>query len=222
MNAVELFNANGNPAGVWVCGKCRKLAVGWWSSEPGELPKNTREAAEACCTDPPCEKCGKPTTAADNRGYRNLQCRGCRDDQWKRDRELRTACLLAKAEDVTATYDGPVSLENSFGGDMGEGYYSSVEMLADYVEDDLDGEHHDDDGNRIVPVERWAFACESEVKQFDLDNCLENLCSDGYEGMYDHLTIPQSLKDAVDEFNKINERALTCWETDYSRKVRVR
>ena len=203
MDAFQLYNEKGTPTGVWCCGKCRKLVLepAWRPS--GDSPKSTQEAAESCCRPPTCVVCGKEMKP----GY-DRECSECRDSRYQRERAARQLKRLEAAEDVSATYEGPVYYEGT-GGDMGEGYHSSVEQLAESLYDD----GFDDPD--------WAFACESRQLKLDLDHAIENLCSDSYEGMEDQLTIPQSLRDAVAEFNEINKVALTVYECDYKRKVRV-
>jgi hypothetical protein len=39
--------------------------------------------------------------------------------------------------------------------------------------------------------------------------------------MFESLAVPKSLQEAIDEFNRINQTALTVWNVDYSRKVRL-
>lgn len=203
MNAFELFNEHGNPCGVWCCGNCRKLVLSpVWSPDSTE-PKSTREAAEKCCTPKLC-KCGKE---AETYGH---ECGKCRSERWSQEQHQRHAKRLLAAEDVTGTYNGPVYVEFSNGGDMGEGYYSSVELVVE------DAECAEEESPQ------WAFACRAEVRGLNIDGALEQVCDDGYEGMGDNLEIPKSLRDEVDKFNKENESRLTCYEVDYKRKVKVK
>lgn len=200
MNAFELYNEKGKPCGIWCCGKCRKLVLSptWRQAE-----KSTQEEAERCCRPPVCDTCHKEFKPQ----YSNQvhECDECERSRLATERDARLFKRIESAEDVTGNYDGPVYVEGSNGGDMGEGYFSSIECVYD-----------DEDG-----ADGWAFACTSRIEKLDIDHCIENLCSDGYEDMQDRLMIPQSLKDAVDEFNRLNETALTVWEADYKRKVRI-
>lgn len=204
MNAFELYNEKGEATGVWCCGECRKLVLSpAWRPE-SDNPKSTREAAEQCCQTPRCVVCGE-----EKRKDYNVECDSCRNKRWHKEREDRRLRQLASATDVTDEYDGPVHYESG-GGDMGDGFYSSAEYLADCLYDDA----CDDDV--------WAFACKSRVEQLNLDRAIEDLCSDGYEDMADRLNVPDSLQKAVDEFNALNAEALTIYEPDSKRKVRIK
>lgn len=200
MNAFELFNENQKPTGIWCCGECRRLVL-------SPKPQSTREAAEACCRPPVCETCNKQfqRSAYDSSG----RCSECRNLAWSNERAERLAKFIAAAVDVTESYDGPIYVEGDCGGDMGEGYYSTVDAYRDRWDDDDE-------------AAEWGFACKSRVEKLCIDDAIERLCDDGYEDMADHMTIPQSLKDAVAEFNAVNASALTIYETDYKRKVRLR
>lgn len=201
--AFELYNEKGKPCGVWCCGKCRKLVLSPIWSPSSKEPRSTKEAAEKCCTPPLCD-CGKPSEYS-----HGGECKECRSVRWSIERAEQLERRLAAATDVTEGYEGPVCIDDSTRGDMGDGFFSSAEVAAEYLEDDED------------LGEQWAFACTAEVRGIDLDRALEQACDDGYEDMGDRIEIPQSLRDAVDAFNKENERALTLWNVDYSRKVRI-
>lgn len=67
----------------------------------------------------------------------------------------------------------------------------------------------------------WAFACDPQHFALDVDDMIENLCSDGYEDMESNQTIPKSLRKAVDHFNKINAKWLVAWHADFTRKIRI-
>jgi hypothetical protein len=206
MDAFELFNEHGKTMGVWCCGKCRKLTLSpLWHPSSSEA-RSTREGAEMCCTVPKCTTCGAEDKAAE-RG----ECSKCQSVRWNREQSERLAKRLAAAEDVTATYEGPVYLEDGPTGDMGDHYFSSAEVAAEYLEDD----EEERDG------EVWAFACRADIRGIDIDRALEQVCDDGYEDMGDRIEIPKSLRDAVDAFNKENEVAFTVYETDYRRKVLI-
>lgn len=208
MNAFELYDENHKPTGIFACGKCRKLTLNPRWHETGQ-PKSTREEAEKCCRPPVCNTCHKEFKPR----YSNQvhECSDCERTRLNIERSARLLKRLETAEDVTGTYDGPIYIEGSNGGDMGEGFYSLADYAVEYFdeEDETDGSFG------------WAFACKSRAEKLDINDCIENLCSDGYEDMEYHLTIPQSLNDAIDEFNRVNEQALTIYETDYKRKVRL-
>ena len=219
MNAFELFNEHGKPCGIWCCGKCRKLVLNSAWHNNTDVENNTREEAEACCSTPVCPRC--------NQEYKRSavgwvdgkpMCSKCRDAIWHENHAKRQALLLDTAKDVSDTYSGPVYCDG-YTGDMGEGYFRDIDSAREYMHDEVIV--NDDDSETYTGPE-WAFACTSSVRRFDLGDAIENLCYDGYEDMGDNLTIPRSLTDAVAEFNRVNETALTVWETDYKRKVRVR
>lgn len=202
MNAFELYNEHGKPTGVWCCGKCRKLTLSPAWTPSSEDPKSTKEAADECCMPPKCSTCG-----GDRQPGYERECSTCRSKRWNAESAERLAKRIEKAEDVTGNYEGPVYIEGGRG-DMGEGFYSSIEYAIDSVLDSEDDE-------------KWAFTCTSRVEKLCIGNAIEHLCYDGYEDMADNLQIPDSLAAAVDEFNRINEKALTVWDVDYSRKINL-
>jgi hypothetical protein len=206
MDAFELFNERGEPCGVWCCGKCRKLTMEDWRPSSGP-PKSTREAAEKCCQPWICETCGAPGSM-----YHVDECDDCRSKRWAVERAEGLQKKLETAEDVTDGYEGPVCLESYSGGDMGDGYFSSAEVALEYLSDDDDFQA---DG------EVWAFACVADIRGIDIERALEQVCEDGYEDMGSDLRVSKELREAVDKFNKENERSLTCWDVDYRRKVRL-
>lgn len=211
MNAFQLYNENHQPCGIWACGECRSIA----SKYPQYTPDESKDIAELCCQKIViCKTCGNQ---CERRPWDvEFQCRECeRKDREERERK-RLEKLIANAVDVTGEYNDPVYVESFFGGDMGEGFFSSMDIAGEYIVDSFT----DDDGGYNGP--EWAFACESRVESLDIERCVEILCDDGYEDMASSISIPQSLTDAVKEFNEINKAALTVWEVDYSRKIKLR
>ena len=215
MNAFQLFNENGKPTGLWCCGQCRLVTLNplWGSGKSAE--KNTREGAEACCRPQVCQTCGaeKKTQNYDP------DCDRCRRDRWARAGAERDAKRLQSAEDVTDSYTGPVYLDG-LPGDWGDGFHSDVGSLVDALAEEL----HDRDPDEVPAAwsnEVWAFACNPKQQELDLEDAIQRLCEDGYEDMDEAIDVPKSLQEAVDEFNRINQTALTIWNVDYSRKVRV-
>jgi hypothetical protein len=208
MDAFELYNEKHEPTGVWCCGKCRKLVLSpvWHFGSSSE--RSTREGAEQCCRPRICE-CGKPTDYETS-----SQCSECRSVAWRREQAERLAKTLAAAEDVTGTYDGPVCIEGGHNGEWGEGFSSSPHAAAEYLEDDDTADEFES--------EVWAFACTSEVRAIDIGDAIERVCEDGYEDMGSDLVVPQYLQEAVDRFNKENEKRLTVWNVDSKRKVLIR
>lgn len=209
MDAFELYNENGEPTGVWCCGKCRKLVLNpLWGFNDKDASKSTKEGADKCCTTPVCETCGNEIEKMF--AHMGSECESCRSERRRMEQAERHQKLIDKATDVSGEYDGPVCFEG-YGGDWGDGYFSSVETVYEYVSGEIESD-----------IEDWAFACKSRVEELDIERMLECLCEDGYEDMQSNLVIPESLVAAVAEFNEQNRRALTIWECDYSRKVRVK
>jgi hypothetical protein len=215
MNAFQLYNENGKPTGLWCCGQCRMVALNplWGSGKSSE--KNTREGAEACCRPQMCVTCG---TEKKTNNY-DPDCHRCRDDRWDRERAERDAKRLENAEDVTDSYSGPVYLDG-VSGDWGDGFHSDVGSLADAIDEEI----ADRDPEEVPPDwlrEVWAFCCKPKQQKLDLEDAIHRLCEDGYDDMFESLAVPKSLQEAIDEFNRVNETALTIWNVDYSRKVRL-
>jgi len=210
MNAFQLHNDKGKPTGIWCCGECRKLVLSPLWTANRDNPKSTKEAADICCD--PNGRMYCFTCKAICMGVQHGECKLCRDKADAKRREERAISdrkRLENAQDVTDSYDGPVYIDG-YSGDWGEGFFSSVEAVHDYL-----------DHLEIVDLPEFAFCCESRIERLDLDFVIENLCSDGYEDMENRLTIPESLKAAVAEFNELNRDDLTVWNTDYKRKVRL-
>jgi hypothetical protein len=185
----------------------------WGSGKSSE--KNTREAAEDCCRPQVCVTCG----AEKKTNNYDPDCNRCRDDRWARERAERDAKRLENAEDVTDSYTGPVYLDG-VRGDWGDGFHSDVGSLADAIDEEI----ADRDPEELPPAwlcEPWAFACKPKHQKLDLEDAIHRLCEDGYEDMFESLAVPKSLQEAIDEFNRINATALTIWNVDYSRKVRL-
>lgn len=104
MNAIELFHADGKPAGVHYCGKCRNVA-------------RTKEQADQCCLPTVCA-CG-----AEAQQY-HTQCRACENKA----NDERERTRFEKAEKVTE-WDGPIY---SDGHGYHDGYFESLEDFEDW------------------------------------------------------------------------------------------
>lgn len=215
MKAFELYNEKGETCGVWVCGECRRIPVAYYDdpAHPGSLPvrRNCKELAEECCTPCVCETCG--VTFDPKYQRRENECSKCDGARWLAKQNALHMDRLESAEDVTETYKGGFLWIRGVPGvhTSNNGFFESVVDLTKHIE--LHDEYYED--------QVWAFACTPRSVELDIDNAIENLCSDGYEDMEDMLTIPQSLKDGVEEFNRINKNVLDIWEVDYTRKIRV-
>ena len=218
MDAFELFNEKGSPTGVWCCGNCRKLVLSQtFTPSNANAPKSDRESAEACCRPQFCTKCQAELKT--DRLRKQMFCSDCESAAWREQHAAREQERLEKAELVT-DYDGPLYLDG-YSGDWGDAYHSDLEHLVESI---ADSEYIYDDEGRLDPdsIPEFAFCCTTEVKALDLDHAIENLCEDGYEDMGDRLTIPPLLNVAVELFNRINEKSLTCYNQDMKHKVAIR
>jgi hypothetical protein len=191
METKELFLENGKSAGVFACGKCKLICA-------------SSELADKCC-DWKCVDCSV--------GVRNYttRCDSCHSKVMLD----RRAALLEKAQ-IVEDYDGWVCCDECSGGQ--DGYFPSLEEFVDYIFDEAWGDP-EVEGSPEWP--EFVFACKSDVKELDVGNSIENMCEGGYEEMEEGLRGKDELYAAVDKFNELNRDALTCWEVDYKRKVRV-
>jgi len=221
MDAFELFNENGKPTGVWCCGKCRKIRVlplGPYGRMKEDEPLNTKEGAEACCKTPICPQCGKEIL---DRTFRNTgMCGDCDSEHYRQQQAERLQRQIEKATLVT-DYEGPVYCENGPSGDYGDHYHSDINHLVDSI---VDSDDYFDSEGKFDPerIPEFAFCCKEELKLLDIDNAIERLTEDGYEGMDERLDIPESLRAAVQEFNDKNASALRVYNEDPTRKLALR
>lgn len=143
-----------------------------------------RQLAEDCCKPRYCEDCGKEL---DPKWYRTV-CEPCHITR-----------LFSKAEKLTE-WDGWVYRE---GYGYNDGYFSSVDELLQYCEDE--GED---------PPE-WVFVCSETKHELDTDNILENMLDDAYEGARDHLVDEKELYDFIEAWNK--KQYVTSYYPDYKK-----
>ena len=191
MNSVELFIAGGKSAGVFACGQCKII-------------HKTPADAEQCC-DWKCSKCGAKTERF------STQCSSC----WNVVRAEGHAKRLAAAELVTE-YNGWICCDSGCGSQ--DGYFPSIEDYVDYIFDEGWGDPEFEDSPAWP---EFVFTCERDIKEIDVSNVIENLCSDGYDEMDEHLKGVKELGAAIDAFNLLNENALTCWSVNYKKKIAV-
>jgi hypothetical protein len=218
MSPIELFTADGVSTGVWCCGVCKQISITnirayWETGKP-----HTREAAELCCAPRLCATCGNEIT---DRVFRSTQLCGVCDTAYyvARRAAARADAMTAATLVSAAEYAGPVYCDGVHG-DMGDDYHTTLMSLIDtiayseiYIKD---GELDPD----LIP--QFAICCTEEHKTLCLDSSIERVCDDGYEEMAERLEIPESLVQAVHEFNSLNAAALTCYVEDRSRKIAVR
>jgi len=105
--------------------------------------------------------------------------------------------------------DGPA-------GGPDEDYASSVDEMAEYLEDKLaDGE---------ISLEDWpeyVHVCKAKNVCLDAQDILQNLCEElGYEDCYDDLNGIDEFEKAVAKFNAANADVHS-YEPDYKRVVRI-
>lgn len=153
----------------------------------------SKDLVERCCR--PCE-CGKE--AMTRFGDKCISC--C--DMERRQRMVET---LEKAELVD--WDGSMIFSEDVSG-YRNGWFDSPEGLLDYIDRDA------------VPPE-FAFLGRKCVSELDIDSALEAMAEDTYEDA--ELNVSDAdmaeLKAAVCKFN--NKYAITYYEHDYKKKVRV-
>lgn len=161
---------------------------------------NTHSAAERCCNWK-CNECGKDTP----RGL--TRCHDCSLLAYRQ----KMLEKLDAAEEVTA-WDSWVYTED-FTGDN-DGWFESLEHFVEYVEE-LDAEDR-----RELPD--FVFCSVAQIRKIDLGEAIERACEDGYEDMGSGgFRLEKETQEAIDRFNQANEKALTVFEVDYKRKVRV-
>lgn len=195
MKIQRLFLENGKDAGIFYCGKCRLVY---------------REAAKAtqCCVDYKCE-CGAPR---DRKPY--IYCQDCRAERER----AKEQALFDKAE--TVNYHNTHVLAQVFDYGCGgpqDGFFSTMEELLDWYED-ANFEAVDDE---IVGPPEYVFACTTVDYRLDIDQAIENMTENGYEDMYDNLVMSDELNKGLDHYHEINKQALTGYEIDYTRKIKV-
>lgn len=114
MNAVELFLADGKPASVWFCGKCRHVA-------------GSQHLADLCCDTYKCNKCGKDT------GSRSwLRCEACRDAE-----DVASEVKRFEAAKKVTAWDGWVYSE---GHGYKDGYFESLDDFKEWADDERSDE----------------------------------------------------------------------------------
>lgn len=152
----------------YACQKCGCVFMVHKRSDPvlyeaGRLHEQ-KEAAQHCEKTCPC---GQPIEDS----YR-LRCRACRD-QLEKDKEK---AHYEKSKKLTIEeYDGPVYWEGHIG-DMGDGYFSDIDALLDYCEEEG------------VDVPDYVWACKKNELKLDAEGILENAVSDMYEDAYDSIS----------------------------------
>ena len=214
MDAIQLYDKNAKPLDFWICGKCRKVTLNpLYSFGSDQVPRNTKESAELCCTDPVCKKCGEPYKKTCHRS--NQHCDPCETLHWQEMREARLQAQIAKATEVE--YESGMVFCDGYGSQ--DGWFDSLDDLVKWLEE----YHFDDDTGEALPWPEWCFAGTKEVRKLDvidaINSQLERLSEDGYEDM--EILPSKELIESAEKFNAENEHAMTCWHEDRTRKVRI-
>jgi hypothetical protein len=156
-----------------------------------------KDLVDQCCL--PCD-CGKPS-----RNRFEAKCSDCAHVEYAQ----RRAKQLEEAELVE--WDGESMIFSEEVSGHRDGWFDSPDDLADYMA----GEGDDD-------CPEFAFLGRKSVKELDLYRSIEQMTEDTYEDAELHVPLEDMspLIAAVGFFNA--KYAVTYYEHDYKRKVRVR
>lgn len=135
-----------------------------------------------------------------------LRCQACLA-QMEADKEQK---LFEKAQKLRIEeYDGPIYWEGHTG-DMGDGYFSDVDALLDYCE------------QNGVEVPEYTWACEKNELKLHAEHIVENAVSDMYEDAYD--SIPEKAIDSLQAYLDAwcKEVSIVSWSDDRSRVIILR
>lgn len=186
----------------YACHKCGAAFLVHKRKDPAlyeaERKHQREQAAEHCVKACPCGQLIE-------RSY-HLRCNACYA-QMEADKEK---ARFEKAKKLTIEeYDGPVYWDGH-SGDIGDGYFSDVEALLDYCEQE----------GRDVP--EYAWACDKEEMKLNADGIVENATSNMFEDAYDHVPNKDivSLQAYLDVWCK--EVGLVTWSDDHGRAVLLR
>jgi hypothetical protein len=156
------------------------------------------DLVEKCCK--PCE-CGMPS-----RNRFECKCSHCAEIEYKE----RRAKQLEEAELVE--WDGSMIFSEAVNGNQ-DGWFESPDDLLEYLEsnDDEDTEHWPE----------FAFVGRKCVRELDLYRAIERMTEDTYEDAEVCATREDmaKLEEVVTMFNA--KYAVTYYEHDYKRKVRI-
>jgi len=194
MNPVELLVAK--PAGH---GERIEPAGVFFCSKCRRVWPNEHDAGQCCL----CSYCGKELPKGEN--YHHYECMM---SAYRKRHEAQ----LASARVVT-DHEGFVFCEQ---GGPNDGYAQDIDEMAEWWQDEIDS---GDRGRDEYP--EFVLACMVRPpRQVDADDLVEMLAEEGYEDMHDDVVVPDSLKDALKEFNDANKNLVT-YEPDYKRKVKM-
>lgn len=185
---------------AFACPTCGLLFLLSHKDSSEERETKGREASAHCVKN--CV-CGKPL---DYHYY--LRCKDCRA-QMEKDKE---GARFRKAERVSVEdYDGPVYWEGHPGG-LGEGYFSGVEEVLDYCENDG------------VTVPEYVWACTPHPFTLDGEALIERELEkqEMYEEAGERISndARSRLQAYLDVWAK--EQSITGWREDHARAVILR
>lgn len=219
MNAIELFNEDGYATGVFICGECRKIPQDYYTDpQAPNAPRmltNFRQAAEECCSPCICQTC--KAEFEPRYQLRKSECDECESKRHDRARKQKIEKQLSEAEDVSETYDGPLYIEGCNCGDWHDGFFSGIDNVIDAFGDS--GDFYDEETGDPLPFPEYAFACDEEKHELDIDVAIEHLSDNGCNG--DFLDVPDYLSEAVKRFNEEYKDVLSVYHPDFKRKVRI-
>jgi hypothetical protein len=153
MEATELFLKEGRPAGVFFCGKCRRVS--------GE-----KDIAEQCCLPRRCDKCSKETLSQSA-----IRCQAC----WDAEKANRERERFKKAEKLTE-WSGWVYAD---GVGYRDGYCESLDEFYDW----LDENPMDIQYVWACKENFFAHADIEDLLTPILDNAYEDFDSDDFKGL---------------------------------------
>lgn len=171
---------------AYACGKC-----GTVTSSVRNHGDEALQLAEDHCGPWWCTKCGEEKTRFNCWNCINAASRE-RDKNASRERDKKR---LEEAEDVTASYSGPVSDDNTH-------FWPAPEEAAC----DID-----------APA--WLYTCTVSRLSLDARNILESALEDHHDNAWEELLGEDELQKLLDAW--CEKQTMETWTTDYSRKVYV-
>lgn len=185
MKAVELFHANGKPAGIYHCEKCR-------------LVFREKDRAEECCAPLNCRICGKEV---ERNHY--LICSACSDEECTK----KEAQRFAEAEKLTE-WDGPVWDQNGTG--FNEGFFENLSAYEEHL--DQEAEEVADNEEPFRRPE-YVWTCDDiPFCQVDFDRIIEQISEESW-GDWDSADIEgaKEFEAAIKVFNEANKHHVS-WQ----------